>query len=220
MGDEREVDAEPIAVTYALYGDAPWEELTVVDAEGPLLQRDLMAERGVAPDLVRIRWGGARHRDRYRWASWTGSAEVSGAELLGAEPWAFLHKEQTIAVDGSRLSWDARTFGDDVGAVLRLGPGDDAEIAIEATVVEDGRTETFVVRRADLAAGPCRRDLGGAGLHVTVEPVAPSEELPLTVTGELTVTPPPGDSAVYLHARQADGHEVWTSPLFFSRREP
>ncbi|MCW2980355.1 MAG: hypothetical protein JWO14_2082, partial [Solirubrobacterales bacterium] len=27
---------------------------------------------------------------------------------------------------------------------------------------------------------------------------------------ELTIDPPPGDSAVYLHARQADGHEVWT----------
>lgn len=34
---------------------------------------------------------------------------------------------------------------------------------------------------------------------------------------ELTIDPPPGDSAVYLHARQADGHEVWTSPLFFHR---
>ena len=38
-----------------------------------------------------------------------------------------------------------------------------------------------------------------------------------SVTGELTIEPPRGDSAVYLHARQADGHEVWTSPLFFSR---
>jgi hypothetical protein len=73
------------------------------------------------------------------------------------------------------------------------------------------------VRRAALEAGPVRRDLGGAGLHVTVERVAAPGELPLTLAGELTIDPPPGDSAVYLHARQADGHEVWTSPLFFSR---
>jgi hypothetical protein len=217
MGDEREVGEEPIAVSYALYGEAPWEELTVWDAEGPLLRRDLIDEAGAAPDLVRVRCGGARHRDRYRWASWTGSATVSGAELVGAEPWAFLHKEQTIAVDGPRVGWEATTFGGDVGAVLRLGPGADMEIAVEATVAEDRRTETFVVRRADLAAGPVRRDLGGAGLHVTVEAVAPPGDLPLTVTGNLTLSPPTGESAIYLHARQADGHEVWTSPLFFSR---
>jgi hypothetical protein len=114
--------------------------------------------------------------------------------------------------------------------VLRLGPGDDAEIAIEAEVVEDGRRERLAVKRSDLAigarvgnggrpAGPVRLDLGGAGLHLTVEPVASPETLPLSLTGELTIEPPRGDSAVYLHARQADGHEVWTSPLFFSRED-
>jgi hypothetical protein len=64
-----------------------------------------------------------------------------------------------------------------------------------------------------------RLDFGGAGLHLTVEPVASPETLPLSLTGEVTIEPPRGDSAVYLHARQADGHEVWTSPLFFSRED-
>jgi hypothetical protein len=219
MGDERAIDGESIAVAYALYGEAPWEELTVFDTEGPLLRRDLVAERGAAPDLVRIRWGGARHRDRYRWASWRGSADVRGARLLGAEPWAFLHPEQTVSVDGERVEWTAQSFGGDLGVILRLGPGEDAEIAVEASVIEDDRTERLVISRADLAAGPCRRELGGAGLHLTVEPVAPPEALPLTLTGELMIEPPRGDSAVYLHARQADGHEVWTSPLFFSRED-
>jgi len=115
------------------------------------------------------------------------------------------------------VRWDAQTFGNDVGVVLRLGPGAAAEIAVEATIAEDDRTESFVVRRADLAAGPVRHELGGAGLHVTVEPIAPPAELPLTLSGRLTVSPPIGESALYLHARQADGHQVWTSPLFFSR---
>jgi hypothetical protein len=217
MGDEREVGAEPLVLSYELYGDAPWEELVLLDAEGELLRRDLMAERGHAADLVRVRFGGARHRDRYRWASWTGSAEVRGAGLLAAEPWAFVHPEQTLAVEGDAVRWEAQTFGNDVGAVLRLGAGAEAEIAIEAEVAEDGRRESFVVRRAELAAGPVRRELGGAGLHVTVEPLTPATDLPLSVSGELAIVPPPGESAVYLHARQADGHEVWTSPLFFTR---
>jgi hypothetical protein len=217
MGDELAVGDEPISVTYALYGDSPWEELTVFDTEGPLLRRNLVAERGAAAELVRVRFGGARHRDRYRWASWRGSVEVSGARVLGAEPWAFAHPEQTVTLDGDRAEWDAQTFGGDRGVVLRLVPGEDAELAIEAEVVEDGGRERLTVRRADLAAGPIRHDLGGVGLHHTVEPGAAPEALPLTLTGELTIEPPRGDSAVYLHARQADGHEVWTSPLFFSR---
>jgi hypothetical protein len=234
MGDELEVDGETIVASYALYGDAPWEELTVFDSEGVLLQRRLADEVGPATgataaaddgrgpragataDLVRIRWGGARHRDRYRWATWAGTIDVGGAELLGAEPWAFLHPEQELSVDGSRLRWSARTFGGDVGAVLRLGPGE-AELAIEAWVAEDDRVERFTVRRGELDPGPVRRDLGGAGLHVTVERVAAPADLPLTLTGELAIDPPAGDSAVYLHARQADGHEVWTSPLFLHR---
>lgn len=215
MGDEREAGGEEIVVSYALYGDAPWEQMTVFDSEGPLLHRNLHVEGGFAPDLVRIRWGGARHRDRYRWASWTGTAEVSGAELLAAEPWAFMHPEQTIAVEGSRARWSAATFGNDVGAVLRLDREDELEISIEASIAEESRTERFVVRGSDLLAGPHRQDLGGAGLHVSVERIAPSERLPLRLTGELAVRLPAADSALYLHARQADGHEAWTSPLFF-----
>jgi hypothetical protein len=217
MGDEREVGEDTVLLTYALYGGAPWEEVTLLDASGELLRRDLIAERGRAADLVRVRWGGARHRERYRWASWTGSAEVRGAEVLAADPWAVLHPEQMIGLDGPRIHWETRTFGNDVGVILRLGPGAGAEIAVEARVIEDGREESLVVGRANLAAGPVRRELGGAGLHLTVEPVASTADLPLTLTGELTVEPPLGESAVYLHARQADGHEVWTSPLFFTR---
>lgn len=218
MGEEIDVaDGEPVTVTYALYGEQPWERLAVLDAEGALLERDLVDERGAAPDLVRIRWGGARHRDRYRWASWRGGAAVRGAELLGAEPWAALHPEQRVEARAGRVEWETQTFGNEVGALLRLGPGADAEIAIETTVVEGDREAAFTVRRAELEAGPVRRDLGGADLHVTVERVAAPADLPLTLTGELRVTPPAGDSALYLEARQADGHRVWTSPLFFSR---
>ncbi len=39
---------------------------------------------------------------------------------------------------------------------------------------------------------------------------------PLTLAGELSVRPPRGKAPLYVHAVQADGHEVWTSPLFFT----
>jgi hypothetical protein len=85
------------------------------------------------------------------------------------------------------------------------------------TIAEESRTERLTVGRADLSTGAYRHDLGGAGLHVTVERLAATASLPLTLAGDLVVDPPGGESALYLHARQADGHEVWTSPLFFTR---
>jgi hypothetical protein len=217
MGEELAVADEEIVVSYALYGDAPWDRMTVHDTRGPLLHRDLNAEAGHAPGLVRVRWGGARHRDRYRWASWTGHIQVSGADLLEARPWALTHQEQAITVDGTRIGWSSATYGNDTGVVLHLGPGGDAEITIEATVAEDARTERFSVPVTGLAGGPVRRELGGAGLHVTVERVADAARLPSTLAGDLSVRPPEGDSALYVHAVQTDGHEVWTSPLFFTR---
>ncbi|RMI31472.1 hypothetical protein EBN03_17715 [Nocardia stercoris] len=214
MGDERARAGTELVVSYALYADAEWEQVTVYDTEGPVLHRDLHAEAGYAPGLVRVRWGGARHRDRYRWATWTGRIEIAGADLIAAEPWAASHQEQRIDRDGNRIDWAAATFGNDTGVVLRTD-GDATEFRIATTIAEDAHTGEFTVTAGELAAGPVRRDFGGAGLHVTVERLS-AAALPVTLTGELPVRLPDADSALYLHARQSDGHEVWTSPLFFT----
>ncbi|MFF2551259.1 hypothetical protein ACFVUS_09660 [Nocardia sp. NPDC058058] len=215
MGDERtRTDAE-IVVSYALYAEGSWDEMTIFDTEGPLRHRDLHAETGYAPDLIRIRWGGARHRDRYRWASWRGRVLVDGARVRDAQPWAQMHPEEFLTVDGNRIDWAGATYGGDHGAVLRLDRAPDAVLDIEATIAEDARTERCTVAWSDLVDGPVRREFGGAGLHVTVERLS-ADPLPGVLTGEFAVQLPAGDSALYLHARQSDGHDVWTSPLFFT----
>jgi hypothetical protein len=74
------------------------------------------------------------------------------------------------------------------------------------------------VTGADLIAARQREiAVGGLNLTLTVERIAEPATLPVTVDGALTISLPPTDSAVYLRARQADGHQVWTSPLFVSR---
>lgn len=204
MGDECVVDGDEMVLSYALYGDAPWEHLAVYDTHGLLLERDLSAEAGHAPGRIRVRWGGARHRDRYRWASWTGRIEIDGPGLLDVRPWATMHPEQTISVADGRVHWSSATYGNDTGVILDLNETETSEITIDATI-------------AELATSAVRRDLGGAGLHVTVERIADATTLPRTLAGDLTVRPPAGDSAVYLRARQSDGHQAWTSPLFLSK---
>ena len=63
---------------------------------------------------------------------------------------------------------------------------------------------------------PAGREIAVGGLNLTlrVERIADLAALPVTVNGKADHRPAAADSAVYLRARQADGHQVWTSPLF------
>ncbi len=68
----------------------------VWDAAGLLYRRDLHAEAGLSDPLVRVRWGGARHNDRYRWATWSGRLTVAGSSIDDVTPWAATHPEQVF----------------------------------------------------------------------------------------------------------------------------
>ena len=81
MGDEIYTAADELVAGYDLYGTAGWEELEVWDTAGRLWRRDFHAETGLSDTLVRIRWGGARHKDRYRWATWSGRLTVTGSAV-------------------------------------------------------------------------------------------------------------------------------------------
>jgi hypothetical protein len=218
MGDELMVSDADLAAEYALYGTSGWEELRAYDATGELWRRDLHAEAGLSSQLVRIRWGGARHRDRYRWATWQGRLRVSGTAIAGAQPWARTHPEQRIDAIADGLSWRTATYGADTGAVLRLTGLAEARFDLDITVLEDGLRRSMAVDGAELLRhGRRELSVGGAGLHVCVERIAEPAQLPLTVRGSFALCAPPGDSALYLRARQWDGHQAWTSPLYLSR---
>jgi hypothetical protein len=218
MGDVLMASEADLAAEYALYGTSGWEELRAYDTTGEVWRRDLHAEAGFSGQLVRIRWGGARHRDRYRWATWQGRLRVSGTTIATAEPWAQTHPEQRIAATGDGIDWRTTTYGADTGAVLRLTGLAEARFDLDITVLEDGMAQSLAVDGAELLRHQRRElSLGGAGLHVCVERIAEPARLPLTVRGGFTIGAPPGDSALYLRARQWDGHQVWTSPLYLSR---
>jgi hypothetical protein len=143
---------------------------------------------------------------------------VSGTAIAGAEPWARTHPEQRIDAIADGLSWHTATYGADTGAVLRLTGLAEARFDLDITVLEDGLRRSLAVDGAELLRHG-RRELpaGGAGLHVCVERIAEPARLPLTVRGGFALLAPPGDSALYLRARQWDGHQAWTSPLYLSR---
>ncbi|WP_167097552.1 hypothetical protein [Mycobacterium sp. DL592] len=218
MGDEFEVDAEQLAAEYALYGSTGLEELEVRDTTGRLWRRDLQTETGLSDELVRVRWGGARHRDRYRWATWTGRLRVSGTDIETVTPWAATHPEQHFDTLADGLTWRTVTYGSDIGVVLRLSALAQARLELSTTVIEGGLEAALTITGEQLMQS-VHHDIsvGGLNLAVRVERIAEPAMLPVTATGRLALDLPHGDSAVYLRARQSDGHQLWTSPLFLSR---
>ncbi len=218
MGDEIDCTADELTAQYALYGTAGWEDLQVWDASGLLYRRDLHGETGLSDTLVRIRWGGARHKDRYRWATWTGGLRVDGSAVDAVMPWAATHPEQMIARDGDGVSWRTQTFGSDMGVIVRLADLAGARLRIDTSVEEDGLRAELAVTGAELLDTGAREvAVGGLNLTLRVERIADPTALPITVNGTLAIDLPPVDSAVYMRARQVDGHQVWTSPLFLNR---
>lgn len=217
MGDEFVSAAAQLEATYALYGGSGWDDVAIYDSAGPIWRRDLHAETGLSDELVRVRWGGARHRDRYRWATWSGRLHVDGSAVAELKPWATAHPEQSIETDGVSVTWHTATYGSDVGFVLRLGDLAGARLTFDATVAEEGIGAAFSVTGDELIAnGHHEINVGALNLHVRVERIAEPSALPATVTGDLSLNLPAGDSAIYVRANQFDGHQVWTSPLFVS----
>ncbi len=220
MGDEVEADDGQVHAEYALYGSTGLEELEVRDTTGLLWRRDLHTETGFSDQLVRIRWGGARHRDRYRWATWTGQLQVSGTDVVEVTPWAAAHPEQHFDTRADGLTWRTVTYGSDIGVVVRLSQLAQARLDVSTTVLEDGLEAALTITGEQLMhTGQHEARVGGLNLTVTVERIAEPAMLPVTVTGRVALDLPHGDSAVYLRARQSDGHQLWTSPLFLSRSD-
>lgn len=218
MGDEFSTATEQLDAGYALYGTSGWDDVTIYDSAGRVWRRDLHAETGLSDDLVRVRWGGARHRDRYRWATWSGRLRVSGTDLTEVNRWATAHPEQAIDVDGDTVSWHTTTYGSDVGFLIRLADLARARFEFDTTVAEEGIGAAFSVAGDELIThGHHEINVGALNLHFRVERIAEPTALPSTVTGDLTLNLPAGDSAIYVRANQFDGHQVWTSPLFVTR---
>lgn len=143
---------------------------------------------------------------------------VDGTAVEDVTPWAITHPEQNIDVDGSAVAWGTKTYGADIGIVVRLADLNRARFELDATVHEDGlRTQANLSGAELVAEGHRDIAVGGLNLRVRLERIADPKALPATVTGELNLRLPGGDSAIYVRGKQFDGHQVWTSPLFVTR---
>jgi hypothetical protein len=237
-GTHRQGDAfahtGPLAVSYQLFGTA-WERVELRDDQGSVLfSRDIDAESGYSTRRVRIRWGGARIKDRYRWAEWRTVVEVTGARVLSWKARGLEHPEESVVEKAPGLFViRTDTYGDADHLELELSDLASARLKLRFEIDAYNKTGDALARNpdpvtpgaahefigADLMAeksGALRWELGGAELFFAAERLS-EVPLPAELNGIVTVPPcngPHGHRAVYLFARERDDAKVWTSPLF------
>lgn len=232
QGDEITTEGA-LDLHYRVLGDQGWEWVGLYDHEGLIAERDLHREVGYSSHRLRLRWGGARHRDRYRQVVWQGRLRVEGSRFSIVRVEGLEHPEETIRREGDdTVVWSTETYGDADHVEIELRDPVNARIFVETRLGgynQSSGADVFTpwpvcphfhwnFTWKETAGGVLRRELPGEETFIAAERVT-AEPLPLEVAGTWSVTPrngPHGFRPVYLHARERDDRKVWTSPLFIT----
>jgi hypothetical protein len=240
-GDHHQGDAfvqqGAAIIDYRLLGRAGWEYVAAYDHTGLIWERNLHQELGYAERLIRVRWGGARIRDRYRWAAWRGRIRIINGTINNFGGSGFEHLEEAAWRSGTTdIEFHSDTYGD----------ADSIEIDVSnlahARIIVEGYIDSFVkvgdalqgnpyahapefrweISGAELLAqGGLRHELGGTELFLAVERLT-EQTLPVDLAGQVEIAPfnaPFGFRPVYLFGRQRDDSKVWTSAQFITFAE-
>lgn len=221
-------------VNYRFLGDAGWDEIAAYDHTGCFWRRNLQQEAGFSNRRIRLRWGGARIRDRYRWAVWQGLISISNAIIHSTTAFGLEHKEEAIwRIGATQIGFRTDTYGDSDAIEIELSHLTSCQIRVEGTI--DGYVKVgdplkgnpFVhcpkfaweVSGAELLnKGSLNLSLGGADLFLMLEVIS-DQPMPRDVSGTIDLTPgngPHGFRPVYFTGRQVDDSKAYTSPLFIS----
>jgi len=160
---------------------------------------------------------------RFAYAGVVLASKIATGGLLGKDGSASATRLSTITShgrDGPRaLAWKTDTYGGSNGTTMTIRNLAAAKFVVEFRIpnyVHDNTVQRWEVSGADLLqAGDLRFDVGGIEMFVALERMTDAP-LPRRLTGTFKAKPGDGASCVYVRARQFDGHEAWTSPLFFN----
>jgi hypothetical protein len=230
------VHADPaVPLVYRLLGDKGWEEASLFDADRQIWTRNLHREAGFSNRRVRLRFGGARIKDRYRAAYWQGEISVTGAALLGHKGIGFDHPEQCAwRKDGTTVGFQSATHGDIDGVELSLSQLAGTKFEIRTSLYGyvkvgdplqppphiDMPSANLIVSGDDLlAAREINLDIPGVELRLSLECISEAP-LPRDVGGEIDIgalnLEKGREHPLFITARQIDQSRVWTSPLFLN----
>ncbi|WP_455217195.1 hypothetical protein [Kaarinaea lacus] len=221
-------------INYRFLGDAGWDEIAAYDHTGCIWRRNLQEEAGYSERRIRFRWGGARIKDRYRWADWKGTITITNGVINSFQGHGFEHSEETCArASATQISFRSDTYGDADAIEIDVSNLQHCRIRVEGTI--DGYVKvgnpldgnpfvhcpsfTWEITGEELInGGALRKELGGAELFLALERLSDAA-MSREVTGTLQIEPengPHGFRPVYLAARQIDDGKVWTSAMFIN----
>ncbi|WP_088347575.1 MULTISPECIES: hypothetical protein [Rhodomicrobium] len=224
----------PAIIAYRFLGDAGWDEIIASDHDGPFWHRDLQQELGYSERKIRLRWGGARIKDRYRSAAWKGRITVHNGVINAFQALGFEHLEESCWREGtSVLAFRSDTFGDADAIELDVSGLGGARISVEGTI--DGYVKVGDPAKGNpfahcpsfawevsggelIAASRMRKALPGVEMFLALERMS-ERPAPRDVSGTIEIAPangPHGFRPVYFQARQIDDAKVWTSAMFIA----
>jgi hypothetical protein len=236
MGDELTHQGKA-TLEYRFLGDAGWDEIVAFDHTGPFWRRNLQEELGYSSRKIRLRWGGARVKDRYRWAAWKGKITITNAVINDFTGRGFEHIEETCWRESStQIGFKSDTYGDVDAIEMDVSHLATARIRVEGTI--DGYVKvgdplkgnpfvhcpTFeweITGKELLDGGRLAKDLPGIEMFLALERMSETPA-PRDIAGQLEVESkngPHGFRPVYLFGRQVDDAKVWTSAMFIAFRK-
>lgn len=233
MGDEFDHKG-PAKIEYRFLGDAGWDEISLFDQTGIIATRNLQEETGYSDRKIRVRFGGARIRDRYRWADWRGRIDIRNGVIHGFKGQGLEHKEENVWRAGpTEIGFRTDTYGDTDAVEIDMSHLERATIKVSGQIhgyVKVGNPldgNPFVhcpefeleVSGADLLNdGVVRKELGGIELFVAIERMSDTE-MPRDVSGDFEVDAangPHGHRPVWIQGRQRDDGKAWTSAMYIA----
>ena len=231
MGDEFK-QRGPARIDYRFLGDSGWDEIVAYDHSGIIWRRNLQQELGYSARRIRLRWGGARIKDRYRWAEWRGTVTITRGVINSFRGQGFEHMEETCwRENATTLGFRSDTYGDVDAIELDVSQLEDAVIQVQGTIdgyvkvgdplagnpfVHCPHFDWTISGRELLANAALRHDLPGVEMFLAWERMS-EQPAPREVSGSFNVEArngPHGHRPVYLLARQVDDAKLWTSAMF------
>jgi hypothetical protein len=224
----------PAQIEYRFLGDAGWDVIAAHDHNGLVWERDLQKELGYAERKIRIRWGGARIKDRYRWAVWKGAITIRNGVINDFTGRGFEHLEESCwRQSATEIGFRTDTYGDADAVEIDVSNLEGCTIRLEGTIdgyVKVGNpldgnpfvhcpTFAWEISGAELlAASRLRKELGGAQLFLAIERMS-EKAAPREVTGSVKIDAkngPHGHRGIYFTGRQIDDAKVWSSGMFIT----
>lgn len=233
MGEEFAHEG-PARIEYRFLGDAGWDEIALFDHTGVIGRRNLQEEAGYSDSHIRVRFGGARIRDRYRWADWRGRIDIRNGVIQSYGAHGLEHREETVwRASPTEIGFRTDTYGDADTVEIALSNLAHARIRVSGEIhgyVKVGNPlagnpfvhcptfELQITGEELLRQGTVRKDLGGVEMFVSVERMS-RQPMPRDVHGHFEIEAangPHGHRPVWLQGRQVDDAKAWTSAMYIT----